>query len=99
MVIMGSDCGVVYILDYSGIKDVVVMDTNKLIDQSRIDQLRMRERFFTDLAHQVLEDRFKDYSGREPRRVKHRIVEVDYSLIPILYAGAIRDLAEAEAGK
>ena len=74
-------------------------DTNRLIDQARIERLRLLERFFTDLAHQVLEDRFKDYSGREPRRVKHRIVEVDYSLIPILYAAAIRDLAEAEAGK
>ena len=99
MVIMGADCRVVYILDCSGDKVVVVMDTNKLIDQSRIDRLRRQVQFFTDISHQLLEGRFKDYSGREPRRIHHGMVEVGYTLIPQLHADSIQDLAEAEAGK
>ena len=73
--------------------------TLEMIDESKIERLRTLERFFTDIAHQLLEKRFEDYAGKEPRRIKHRMVEVDYSLVPLLYAAAIRDLAEAEAGK
>ena len=73
-----------------------VTQTLEAMDETKIERLRRMERFFTDLVHQATENRFNDYSGTATRRLNHRLIEVDASELPLLYAGAIRDLAEAE---
>ena len=70
--------------------------TNRIIDESKEDRIRRRNRVLADIAKQAKADRFNNYAGTVQPRPGYVLIEVKPEDIFHLYVESIRDVTEIE---